>query len=379
VSTLEKEISRARLEISADTISMSISELTNLYKEGILEIRPEFQRLFRWDQEQKSRLVESVLLGIPLPSLFVSQDEKGTWELVDGLQRVSTLLELQGLLMNPDETVRPALELSGTKFLPSLEGKSWSHTDSSSTLSDAQKLDIRLARLDLRVIKRGSDPKAKFDLFQRLNSFGSTLTPQEIRSAMIAGTNSACLAWLTKLAASESFTACIGLTDRLIEEQYDIELVLRFLMLHNLPIDEGRSRLSGFSSRLNDWSVDLAAEEEPEWQRLEAIFAATFDSLAGDGGEDVFRKWDEERAQFRGGFLNTSYEVIALGAGYHVAQGNPWRHDVKEAAKALWGLSEMTTRFATGLATQDRLVKTLPIGRKLMADPPERVSSADLA
>src|SRR4051794_14545203 len=116
---LETQISDGRLEIAADSISMSVSELTNLYREGVLEIRPEFQRLFRWTIEQKSRLVESVLLGIPLPSLFVSSHpETGRWELVDGLQRVSTLLELQGLLANPDGSIRAPLTLSKTKFLP---------------------------------------------------------------------------------------------------------------------------------------------------------------------------------------------------------------------------------------------------------------------
>lgn len=193
--SLESEISEARLEISADSISMSISELTNLYREGVLEIRPEFQRLYRWSAEQKSRLMESVLLGIPLPSLFVSQAEDGGWELVDGLQRVSTLLEVQGLLQDADGSTRPALVLSATKYLPSLEGLSWASANGPE-LTEAQKLDVRLARLDLKVIKRGSDPKAKFDLFQRLNSFGSSLTPQEIRSAMVAGTNGDCLAWL---------------------------------------------------------------------------------------------------------------------------------------------------------------------------------------
>lgn len=373
---LEAEISKARLEISADTISMSVSELSNLYREKILEIRPEFQRLFRWDQEQKSRLIESVLLGIPLPSLFVSQSESGKWELVDGLQRVSTLLELQGLLENPDGTLRPPLVLSATKFLPSLKDQCWEGT---AELSDAQKLDIRLARLDLRVIKRSSDPKAKFDLFQRLNSFGSTLTPQEIRSAMIAGTNSDCLSWLTRLASDENFQSCVGLTDRLLDEQYDIELVLRFLMLHDRSIESGRGGLSDFSTRLNDWSIDLAASDGAVWEKLEDVFLKTFKSLALNGGEQVFRKWDKTRGQFRGGFLNTSYEVIAMGTGYHVAQDGAWRTDFEEAARTLWGLPEMSTRFATGLATQDRFVKTLPLGRKLMADPPQDISAEDLA
>src|SRR4051794_12541391 len=118
---LEREIANARLEISANTISMSITELTSLYREGTLQIRPEFQRLFRWSNEQKSRLVESVLLGIPLPSLFVSQSDSGTWELVDGLQRVSTLLQLQGVLLGTDGTPLTPLRLTRTKFLEGLE------------------------------------------------------------------------------------------------------------------------------------------------------------------------------------------------------------------------------------------------------------------
>jgi hypothetical protein len=374
-SPLEAEIAGGRLEIAADSISMSISELTNLYREGVLEIRPEFQRLFRWTLEQKSRLVESVLLGIPLPSLFVSQSETGKWELVDGLQRVSTLLEVQGLLKNNDGSVRPALTLSKTKFLPSLEGHSWD-SDHGQELSEAQKLDIRLARLDLKVIKRSSDPKAKFDLFQRLNSFGSSLTPQEIRSAMIAGTNGDCLAWLTRLAAYESFNSSVALSERLVDEQYDIELVLRFLMLHRVVV--ARSRLSDFSSRLDDWSIDLAADASL-WPPLDETFKATFDWLATNGGEQVFKKWDRGRQEFRGAFLNTSFEVLALGAGYHIAGKQPVRADVTAAARTLWEIPDMNTRFATGLATQDRLVRTLPIGRKLMADPPEQISPADLS
>lgn len=92
-AVLEKQISTARQSVYADGYPMSIGELTNLYKEGEMIIRPEFQRFFRWSQVQKSNLVESILLGIPIPSIFVAQTESGKWELVDGLQRVSTILE----------------------------------------------------------------------------------------------------------------------------------------------------------------------------------------------------------------------------------------------------------------------------------------------
>ncbi len=372
---LEREISEARLEIAADTISMSISELTSLYKEGILLIRPEFQRLFRWSNEQKSRLVESVLLGITLPSLFVSQSEYGSWELVDGLQRVSTLLQLQGVLVGADGSLLPPVRLTRTKFLEHLENHTWTGADGSQPLTDAQKLDIRLARLDLKIIKRSSDPKAKFDLFQRLNSFVSALTPQEIRSAMIAGTNGESLAWLTRLARHGSFVACVGLSERLLEEQYDLELVLRFLMLHNREIIS-RAELTDFSTRLDDWSVSLAESFTNRRESLEAVFKATFDELASKGGDDVFRKWELERQEFRGSFLNTSFEVIGLGLGYHLAAGAPHRNDYIGAAQELRSLPELRNRFATGLATQDRLVKTVPLGRNLMGQPPRDLESA---
>ena len=79
-SSLELEISSARQAISSDGYPMSIGELTNLYRDEELVIRPEFQRLFRWTPLQKSRLVESLLLGIPLPSIFVAQTKDGIWE-----------------------------------------------------------------------------------------------------------------------------------------------------------------------------------------------------------------------------------------------------------------------------------------------------------
>lgn len=375
IDGLEEQIERARLQVSADAMSMSVSELTNLYREGVLIIQPEFQRLFRWTTEQKSRLIESILLGIPLPSLFVAQSEGGAWELVDGLQRVSTLLELQGVLELPDGTLAPSTDLRSTKFLPALEGRTWDGR-TGKALTEAQKLDIRLARIDIKVIRRTSDRKAKFDLFQRLNSFGSNLTPQEIRSALIAGTDSRALSWLIELANDEYFISCVTLANRLREEQYDLELVLRFLMLHQIH-SPSRGELVDFPAKLDDWAVNLAETFDAESGELRRVFVATFQYLSASGGEDLFRKWDSSRGAFRGAFLNTSYEVIAIGAGSLIAEGRAVRNDPQNAARELSALLDASPRFATGLATADRLVKTLPVGRRLMADPPETVSPAD--
>jgi hypothetical protein len=364
MNTLEDQISAARREVSADTISMSVSELTSLFKEGVLIIRPEFQRLFRWSDEQKSRLVESIILGIPIPSIFVSQDEEGKWELVDGLQRVSTLLQLQGLLRDADGQHLPPLVLRATTYLPDLEGKSWGDLNG---LSEAQMLDVRLARLDIRVIKRSSDPKAKFDLFQRLNSYGSTLTPQEIRTALIAGVNGSVLTWLHELSRHDAFVQSLALGDRLVDEQFDLELILRFLMLHDREIQGKRGGLGDFPTKLDNWAINFAESFPTRTDELEATFRRTFDIIAAHGSESVFRKWDVGYASFRGGFSSTSFEAIALGLGFHISNGSAYRTDVLDAAKELWINLPQTLGTTTGLATGDRFAKTVPLGRALMS------------
>ncbi|MPY11428.1 DUF262 domain-containing protein [Arthrobacter bussei] len=363
---LESEIASARREVSADTISMSVSELTSLYKEGVLIIRPEFQRLFRWSAEQKSRLVESMMLGIPIPSIFVSQDEGGKWELVDGLQRVSTLLEMQGLLVDASGQPLPALTLTATRYLKGLEGKIWG-MDGTQGLSSAQMLDMRLARLDIRVIKRSSDPKAKFDLFQRLNSYGSALTPQEIRTALIAGISGETLTWLHGLTTHPGLVETLALGDRLIDEQFDLELVLRFLMLHQRELKGKRGGLGDFPSKLNDWSIDFAENFPTNSSEYAGVFKSTFDVLSREGSDLLFRKWDTNTRTFRGGFSSTSFEAIAIGIGYHIANGSAYRVDILECAKELWSTLPTTLGTTTGLATGDRFAKTIPLGRALMS------------
>ncbi|MFD6272072.1 DUF262 domain-containing protein, partial [Nocardia asteroides] len=84
--SLEAELQTYRRQIATDAYPMSIGELSNLYRDGEIDIHPEFQRIFRWSSEQKTRLIESILLGIPLPSIFVAQNEAGIWDVVDGVQ-----------------------------------------------------------------------------------------------------------------------------------------------------------------------------------------------------------------------------------------------------------------------------------------------------
>lgn len=364
---LVEEVAEARRTITSDGYPMSIGELTNLYKDGELVIRPEYQRFFRWSDKQKSRLIESVLLGIPIPSIFVAQQEGGTWELVDGLQRVSTMLECQGELLDRDGTRLPQLTLLGTKFLPSLDGRQWEHADPEKSLSAAHRLDIKRAKVDIKIIKRESSPETKYDLFQRLNSYGSSLTAQELRSALLAAISTDFLSWIEGLASYPAFVEATQLSDRLLEERYDLELVLRFLLLHKWPSNNlNTSTLRDLPQLLDDGAVQMATAHPKGESAAESTFKGVFDVVQGAGGDNVFRRWEAKKATFAGSFLNSAFEVIALGLGFHVAQGSRYRTDLLGVARELWTRPDMSSGFATGKSTEARLVVLIPLGRKLL-------------
>ncbi|GHD39371.1 DUF262 domain-containing protein [Mycetocola manganoxydans] len=359
---LDSELEAARRSIHTDGYPMSIGELTNLYRDGELVISPPFQRLFRWDDSQKSRLIESILIGIPLPSIFVVQDEAGKWELVDGLQRVSTLLQLQGML-DPKEF--PSLVLTETKYLPSLEGAVW-ESDTQPSLTSVQRLDIKRAKIDLKIVQRGSDPKTKFDLFQRLNSFGSKLSNQEIRNAQLVGVNPSFVAWLNEIANRESFVSLLRLPEADKAKKYDEELALRFLFLHSKSNDEILS-IRSFQDELEEFSVGLASSFSDDVKhRLDEVFGKTFDRLQA-ADEDVLRRWDAAKNRFTGGFLNTSFEALAVGLGYLITEGSWSRQDLRAAAIEFWNEPEMTGQFATGKSTEARLRLMVPKGRKILS------------
>ncbi len=366
--SLEAQIEDARRTISSDGYPMSIGELTNLFRDGELNVRPEFQRFFRWTQTQKSRLVESLLLGIPLPSIFVAQAKDGVWELVDGLQRISTILELQGLLPDREGKMLPPLTLIGTKYLPALEGRVWEGSDESKSLSNAQRLDIKRTKIDVKIIKRESSPRAKYDLFQRLNSFGTIATAQEMRNPLILSASPPFFAELEEMSRYEPFISSCPISDRLEIQKYDLELLLRWLLLHDRPEDKlTQQALRDFPSVLDDEAIELAEGYPASVSSKFEVFKATFDLVQGSGGENVFRRWDAEKGEFRGPFLTSAFEVFGCGIGYHLAAGTAFRTDIEEAVKEFWQLPQMKSGYATGRSTEARLADFIPLGRQFLS------------
>ncbi|WP_077001187.1 DUF262 domain-containing protein [Variovorax sp. KK3] len=364
---LKTDVDTKRREISSDNLSMSIGELLNLYKEGELDIHPEFQRVFRWEIDQKSRLIESLLLGIPLPSIYVATNDKGVWEVIDGVQRLSTIFEFMGDLNGPaseeDDSVKrkPPLTLEATKYLPSLAEVTFAKMDS------ALRLEFKRTRLDIKVLAREhkGTSTGKFDLFERLNTYGEPLSPQELRNCVLVSLNSKMFRWLRSLAADPDFRACTLLSETQLQEKYDMDLALRFIVLRDV---EPKS-IGDVHEFLREQMELIALQDDYDFDAEETRFKAVFQFFNEHLNINSFRAWNEKIGSFRGGFSLAAYEGLGL------AVGREWpeikkvksKFNLKRVVEALWKTGAYKGSFS-GLRARERMVRVSPVASEVVLE-----------
>ena len=364
--TLIEEVNLKSKEIHTDGYPMSIGEISGLYKDKELDIHPEFQRIFRWSLSQKSKLVESILLGIPIPSIFVSQREDGVWDVVDGLQRLSTIFEFMGILRDENDELLEPSELVGTEYLPSLAGKKWEAEDAKNELENALKIEFKRVKIDIKIVKKQSDKNIKYELFQRINTLGSRLSDQEVRNCLLVMVNKEFYYWLKSLSQHTTFLDCISLAERLIEEQYQMELALRFFIYKNININEikGVYELADFVTKK---MIEYADSEEFDLKREEEVFKETFDFIAEKIGEDAFKRYSIEKSKFQGKFLLSMFECIAVGIGKNIKKMNRAisSEDVVEKIRSVWSNNKFKKSTGSGISVSSRLPVLIPMGEKL--------------
>lgn len=313
-STLQKEIEEVRKEIKTDNFSMAIRELVQIYRDGDLELFPSYQRLFRWKDEQKTKFIESLLMGIPTPPIFIAQKKGSKWTIVDGLQRVSTILQLMSLFTDNEGKSKPTFTFTSTEKLPSIEGLNWDNLN-----EDAQRI-IKMSKLDLKIILVEDNVTAQYELFKRLNTGAVALSPQEIRNCLIIMLNEEFYTNIDELKNFQDFKDTIKITENKEEIEYPMELILRyFIMKSNIVKFENynlsNDLLSDFIDKetaniINDEKFNLAEEIK--------IFKRTFTLLKNSLGDLSFRKYNVDRGTFEGAFLQTSYEGIVAGLANNI-------------------------------------------------------------
>lgn len=170
------EIRDERRNVGFDSYDITVKQLVDMVTEKQINISPDYQRRFVWDDVRQSQLIESIFLGIPIPSLFMATNEDSTWEVIDGLQRLTTMMNFVAPKSGVD-----ALTIRGLDKVPSLVGAKFEE------LPANLKLTLLTRPIRVTVLNDRSDYQVRFDLFERLNTGGITLHEQEIRNCVFQG------------------------------------------------------------------------------------------------------------------------------------------------------------------------------------------------
>lgn len=255
-------------EIRIRTVSTTVELLVSRINYDEIDLEPDFQRFFVWNAERQSRLIESLLLRIPIPVFYVAADETENWLVVDGVQRMSTIYDY----------VLDRFPLSQLEYLDKFDRKTYSE------LPRQMQRRIGESELVVNIIDPGTPQDVMFNIFHRINTGGITLNGQEIRNALHPGP---VRDYLKKLADSEAF---LKATNHSIKKKRmaDRECVLRFLAFFMDSWEEyDDNNLNGYLGR----TMTKINEMDPRYREMLAEeFEKAMDAAYRIFGKEAFRK-----------------------------------------------------------------------------------------
>lgn len=307
VSIIESNIRR----IHTSQYDLSFNELADMYENHELNINPEFQRLFRWSEAKQSRFIESLVLEMPIPPIYVTETQEGKYDLIDGLQRISSYLHFRGKLLNAEHLeieIGDKLELTECDIINELNGNTFDDLPSS--------LQIRLKRCFIRmeVIRKDSDKMVRYHMFKRLNTGGEALEPQEVRNCTIRILDEKFPDFLQRLAKESYFeTATNNISDVKSKNAYREELVLKFFAFKNNRENYVHNVAEFLDSYME--SVALPDSEEGhldfDYSKEEDVFKEVFTLLALSMEEQAFSSNNKAKTGLQENFRSYHYEVFS--------------------------------------------------------------------
>ena len=321
---LSQELKAQRRTVDFDTFDIQLQELLRNLEEGQISVAPAYQRQFRWDKGRCSELIESLMLGIPVPNLFMATNDDNTWETVDGVQRLSAIVKFAG-----NEELRAklglgsALALDGLKKLRSFNGLSYSK------LPDSLVRHLKTRPLRVVTLNDKSDKIIRFDLFERLNTGGISLTNQEIRDCVFQGEFADLL---DELAQYEDFRKVVRVSRNKQSDGTLEECVLRFFAFSERYREFEHSVEDFLTDYMQNASRDFDYEDKKrEFKTVFAEMAAVFPGgLRRPGGRATTP-------------LNL-YEGVAVGAALALRDAGHLDCDNVDA----WLDSDVLRGFTTG-------------------------------
>lgn len=313
IKKLSDEINSKRKDLSVQKISNSFWTLRDLYIKWNLIINPKFQRFFRWDKEQKSNFLESILLWLPIPPIFVSK-KWNKWELVDWLQRISTMFEFFWDLknienVNIEKSIRKKW-LLWTEYLPSLEWATYENIGSDIQFAIEWNYNIDVIILEDAWISND----AKYELFYRLNTWWSSLSNQEVRSAIMIMENEKIYDFLNDLSKEPIFLDSLLISDKKAEKQQWLEYVLRYFSIKNYQKNEWKIKYVKYFLDKNNLKFSKKFNLEKEKENFKKIFNFISDNFK----DSPFRQYIEKDDLFKWWINISAFDIISAWLWYSI-------------------------------------------------------------
>ena len=306
------------INIRTKSLDVSFNELYDMYKNDELIIAPDYQRLFRWEPSKQSRFIESLLLEMPVPPIFVIEKDDGIYELIDGLQRISSYLHFRGIDLHQDEEIEleetEPLVLCGCDIVSELNGYRFDNLPKS--------LQIKLKRSFVRmeVIKKESESSLKYHMFKRLNTGGDLLSDQEIRNCTIRLLGSKGIDFLENCSKNQDFIQVIKrIGDEKQKRKYDQELVLRFFAIKN-SIETYRYPVTEY---LTNFLEKMTVEDGFfDYEKETVVFDKTFHFINKYWGENAF-SLKTSTGNYRNDFVLYCFDGLSVPIASHIEELNP--------------------------------------------------------
>lgn len=268
------EIPADKRKIYSEAGDPEIDSLHGKFKRGKLIVQSDFQRQYVWDTKKASRLIESALLGIPIPDIYISQGINNKEYIIDGQQRLTSFFSfVDGKF--PDGT---DFKLTGLKVFRELNGEKYAG------LSDDIQDAIRYFKVRTITFKNDSDKNLRFEIFERLNTGSVALNDQELRNCIYRGRFNVLL---KKLSRDPDFTYLLGLK-KPDKRMKDIELVLRFSAFYHKTYLNYKPPMKNFLNAEAEKYCDITKEDA---QQLRAAFKNACQAIRSMLGKNAFKRF----------------------------------------------------------------------------------------
>lgn len=264
---IQEQLDNNRRSVSFDNYDITVRQLYDMIIERQIELQPEYQRHFVWDDVRQSQLIESIYLGIPVPNLFMATNIDSTWEVIDGLQRLTTIVNFVGNQSTIERTNPKSkkLKLSGLDKLSSMNGYRFED------LPPSIQFMFMTRPIRVTVLNDKSDFNVRYDLFERLNTGGVILHPQEIRNCVYLGDFKD---FIIECSQNSHFTNSVKMTENSERTGSREELVLKFFAYYEFRNE--------FVHSVKEFLNDYMAKKTKSFsnkRELKQLFERTFEII----------------------------------------------------------------------------------------------------